>query len=124
MGRESRRLSNANYAYERGVELDSQIISWIVSHSLTMTVKSYCLKDLSRYCLNWLSFADGGNFLCKKFHKTIHTLHSLITSKFNIKTVKLASLKQRLFLLFISLTSYCSFRYRGIVNNFGHSEQN
>ena len=46
------------------------------------------------YYLNWLSSADSGNFLCKKFHKTIHTLHSLITSKFNKKTVKLAPHEQ------------------------------
>ena len=30
-----------------------------------------------------MSCADGGNFLCKKFHKTSHTLHSLITRKLN-----------------------------------------
>ena len=30
-----------------------------------------------------MSCADCGNFLCKKFHKTSHTLHSLITRKFN-----------------------------------------
>ena len=30
-----------------------------------------------------MSCADSGNFLCKKFHKTSHTLHSLITRKFN-----------------------------------------
>ena len=30
-----------------------------------------------------MSCADCGNFLCKKFHKTSHTLHSLITRKLN-----------------------------------------
>ena len=30
-----------------------------------------------------MSCADGGNFLCKKFHKTSHTLHFLITRKLN-----------------------------------------
>ena len=34
-------------------------------------------------CLFFMSCADGGNFLCKKFHKTSHTLRSLITRKFN-----------------------------------------
>ena len=33
----------------------------------------------------FLSCADGGNFLWKKFHQTSHTLHSLITCKLNLK---------------------------------------
>ena len=32
-----------------------------------------------------MSCADSGNFLCKKFHKNSHTLHSLITCKLNLK---------------------------------------
>ena len=103
----------------------------------------------------FLSCADGGNFLWKKFHKTSHTLHSLITCKLNLKRVnslytyktdykvvilsdsvpqgyptsygsllaydvsKESSLlsnftaQTTLVLMFVSLTSYCSFCYRG-----------
>ena len=85
----------------------------------------------------YMSCADGGNFLWKKFHKTSHTLHSLITCKQNLKRVNslctcitdyivviLSEVKESslfnnltaqtiLVLLFVLLTSYCSFRYRG-----------
>ena len=53
-GRESGCCNQFNYNHERGV-------------------KNYYI----------MSCADGGNFLCKKFHKTIHTLHSIITCKLN-----------------------------------------
>ena len=53
-----------------------------------------------------LSYADGGNFLSKKFHKSSRTQNSPITSKLNLLTVKLANAQTMTVFVVISLTSY------------------
>ena len=51
------------------------------TENLASSVDFRLIQNLSM--LIFMSCADCGNFLCKKFHKTSHTLHSLITRKFN-----------------------------------------
>ena len=51
------------------------------AENLALSVNFRLIQNL--LMLIFMSCADCGNFLCKKFHKTSHTLHSLITRKFN-----------------------------------------
>ena len=55
------------------------------SRNSTLNARFSCYSESLINYLIIMSCADSGNFLWKKFHKTSHTLHSLITCKLNLK---------------------------------------